>query len=175
MHDNRAGTSYSPMSTPMSLSSNAMRLALIPFLWLLMCTEPLSAATSDTESPTIDSVFLQYENLKPKVTALASDIRDARKEGRSIESGRILLVRKEVGDFVKALRRYDKDHLRAAKGAKTYPDREKLLRLFHISDAVHRWIEAETKATDFQILGLKYEDMWKQADAALTDKQTTDR
>jgi arginine/lysine/ornithine decarboxylase len=107
--------------------------------------------------------------------ALATDIREARKIDQVIESGKVLLVRKDVGELVKTLRRYDKNHLRAAKGAKTYPDREKILRLFHVCDAIHRLLEAETKATDFQMLGLKYEEMWKQADAALAGSQTVDR
>jgi hypothetical protein len=44
-----------------------------------------------------------------------------------------------------------------------------------VCDAIHRLLEAETKATDFQMLGLKYEETWKQADAALADNQTADR
>jgi len=145
-------------------------------LWLLV--HPLSAvsaAAAPADSMTLNAIVSEYDRLKPKVLALVADIREARKAGRSIESGQVLLVRKEVSEFIKMLRRYDKDHLRAAKGVKTYPDREKILRLFHVSDLIFRLIDAETKATDFQMLGLKYEESWEQADAARAGNQTDDR
>ena len=147
-------------------------------LWLLSIVYPLSAvsaATAAADNMTLNGIVSEYDRLKPKIIALVADIREARKVGHPIESGQILLVRKEVGEFIKTLRRYDKDHLRAAKGVKTYPDREKIVRLFHISDLIHRLIEAETKATDFQMLGLKYEETWEQADAARAGNQTDDR
>lgn len=150
-------------------------MALVPLLWLLSFIHPLSASSAITDSPTLDTIISEYDRLKPKVMALTADIRDARKIGQAIESGKVLLVRKDLGELVKTLRRYDKDHLRAAKGVKTYPDREKVLRLFHVCDAVHRLLEAETKATDFQMLGLKYEELWRQADATLAGSQTIDR
>lgn len=150
-------------------------MALVLLLWLLSFVQPLSTASAITDNPTLETIVSEYDRLKPKVMALATDIREARKTGQAIESGKVLLVRKDVGELVKTLRRYDKDHLRAAKGAKTYPDREKILRLFHVCDAIHRLLEAETKATDFQMLGLKYEEMWRQADAALAGSQTVDR
>jgi hypothetical protein len=159
----------------MTMSTNARRMALVPLLWLLSVVQPLSIASAITDSPTLETIVSEYDRLKPKVMALATDIREARKIDQVIESGKVLLVRKDVGELVKTLRRYDKNHLRAAKGAKTYPDREKILRLFHVCDAIHRLLEAETKATDFQMLGLKYEEMWKQADAALAGSQTVDR
>ncbi|HET7057601.1 MAG TPA: hypothetical protein VFI05_02650 [Nitrospiraceae bacterium] len=157
------------------MSTNARRMALVLLLWLLSFVQPLSTASAITDNPTLETIVSEYDRLKPKVMALATDIREARKTGQVIESGKVLLVRKDVGELVKTLRRYDKDHLRAAKGAKTYPDREKILRLFHVCDAIHRLLEAETKATDFQMLGLKYEEMWRQADAALAGSQTVDR
>lgn len=150
-------------------------MALVPLLWLLSFIHPLSASSAITDSPTLDTIVSEYDRLKPKVMALTADIRDARKVGQAIESGKVLLVRKDLGELVKTLRRYDKDHLRAAKGVKTYPDREKVLRLFHVCDAIHRLLEAETKATDFQMLGLKYEELWRQADATLAGSQTIDR
>jgi hypothetical protein len=150
-------------------------MTLVSLLWLLSFVQPLSVAGVMTDSPTLDTIISEYDSLKPKVMALASDIREARKAGQAIESGKVLLVRKDVGELVKTLRRYDKNHLRAAKGVKTYPDREKILRLFHVCDAIHRLLDAETKATDFQMLGLKYEEMWRQADAALAGSQTIDR
>lgn len=150
-------------------------MALVPLLWLLSFIHPLSASSAITDSPTLDTIISEYDRLKPKVMALTADIRDARKVGQAIESGKVLLVRKDLGELVKTLRRYDKDHLRAAKGVKTYPDREKVLRLFHVCDAVHRLLEAETKATDFHMLGLKYEELWRQADATLAGSQTIDR
>ena len=150
-------------------------MALVPVLWLLTFIQSLSVAGAMTDSPTLDTIVSEYDSLKPKVMALAADIREARKVGQAIESGKVLLVRKDVGELVKTLRRYDKNHLRAAKGVKTYPDRQKILRLFHVCDAIHRLLDAETKATDFQMLGLKYEETWKQADAALADSQALDR
>ena len=150
-------------------------MALVPLLWLLSFIHPLSASSAITDSPTLDTIISEYDRLKPKVMALTADIRDARKIGQAIESGKVLLVRKDLGELVKTLRRYDKDHLRAAKGVKTYPDREKVLRLFHVCDAVHRLLEAETKATDFHMLGLKYEELWRQADATLAGSQAIDR
>lgn len=150
-------------------------MALVPLLWLLSFIHPLSASSAITDSPTLDTIVSEYDRLKPKVMALTADIRDARKIGQAIESGKVLLVRKDLGELVKTLRRYDKDHLRAAKGVKTYPDREKVLRLFHVCDAIHRLLEAETKATDFQMLGLKYEELWRQADATLAGSQAIDR
>lgn len=167
--------SMSKVPAPTIGASTGKRAALPPFLLLVTLLLTTAALAADIDDRTLTSVFSQYENLKPTVTALVGDIREARKEGRSVEQGKVLLVRKQIGDFVKALRRYDKDHLRAAKGAKTYPDREKVVRLFHITDAIHRWIDAETKAADFQLLGLKYEDMWKQADGALAGDRTMDR
>jgi uncharacterized protein with von Willebrand factor type A (vWA) domain len=160
------------------MSTRAILIALASLACLLSFIQPLSeasAATAATNSSRLDAIFSEYSGLKPKVTALAADIREARKNGQAIESGKILLVRREISEFVKQLRRYDKDHLRAAKGVKTYPDREKILRLFHASDAIHRLLEAEMKSTDFQMLGVKYEDMWKQADAALATDQSVDR
>jgi hypothetical protein len=163
------------------MSPHAILIALASFVWLLPFIHPVSAvdaasaATDATNSSTLDAILSEYSGLKPKVMALAADIREARKNGHALEPGKILLVRRDVSEFVKRLRRYDKDHLRAAKGVKTYPDREKILRLFHASDAIHRLLEAETKSTDFQMLGVKYEDMWKLADAALTGDQTLDR
>lgn len=165
-------------ATIATMLTKAMRIALAHLLWLLFFIQPLSvlsAATAATDRLGLDTILSEYESLKPKIMALAVDIREARKNGQAIESGKILLVRREVSEFVKRLRRYDKDHLRASKGTKTYPDREKILRLFHASDAIHRLLEAETKSTDFQMLGVKYEDMWKQADAALAGNQTIDR
>ncbi len=163
------------------MSMKAIRIALASLVCLVSVIEPLSAlsaagaGTNTMNSPTLDAIFSEYSGLKPKVMALAAEIREARKNGQAIESGRILLVRREVSEFVKQLRRYDKDHLRAAKGVKTYPDRETILRLFQVSDAIHRLLEAETKSTDFQMLGVKYEDLWKQADAALASDPTVDR
>jgi hypothetical protein len=160
------------------MSTKAILIALASLVCLLFFIQPLSVvsvATAAMNSPTLDAILSEYSGLKPKVMALTADIRDARKNGQAIGSGKILLVRREVSEFVKRLRRYDKDHLRAAKGVKTYPDREKILRLFHASDAIHRLLEAETKSTDFQMLGVKYEDMWKHADAALAGDQTFDR
>jgi uncharacterized protein with von Willebrand factor type A (vWA) domain len=160
------------------MSTKAILIVLASLVCLLSFIQPLSAvsaATNTTNSATLEAILSEYSGLKPKVMALAADIREARKNGHAIESGKILLVRREVSEFVKQLRRYDKDHLRAAKGVKTYPDREKILRLFHASDAIHRLLEAETKSTDFQMLGVKYEDMWKHADAALAGDQTVDR
>jgi hypothetical protein len=159
----------------MTMSTNARLMALVPLLWLLSIIHPLSAANASADSPTLDMIVSEYHRLKLHVLALTTDIREARKIGQAIESGKVLLVRKDIGDLVKTIRRYDKDHLRAAKGVKTYPDRQKILRLFHVCDAIHRLLEAETKATDFQMLGLKYEETWKQADAALADNQTADR
>jgi hypothetical protein len=150
-------------------------MALVPLLWLLSIIQPLSAASASADSPTLEMILSEYHKLKPHVLALTTDIRDARKTGQAIESGKILLVRKDIGELVKTIRRYDKDHLRAAKGVKSYPDRQKILRLFHVCDAIHRLLDAETKATDFQMLGLKYEETWKQADAALADSQALDR
>ncbi len=161
--------------TRVTMMTKAMLIALVPWLWLVLFVQPLSAANVAPDSLTLDAILNEYESLKPKVMALATAIREARRSGQAIESGKILLVRKDAGDFLKRLRRYDKDHLRAAKGVKTYTDREKVLRLFHISDAIYRLLEAETKATDFQMLGLKYEEMWKQADAALAGNQPIDR
>jgi hypothetical protein len=160
------------------MSIKAIRIALASLVCFLSVIEPLcavSAGTNTRNSPTLDAILSEYSGLKPKIMALTAEIREARKNGQAIESGRILLVRREVSEFVKQLRRYDKDHLRAAKGVKTYPDRDKILRLFHVSDAIHRLLEAETKSTDFQMLGVKYEDLWKQADAALTSDPTVDR
>jgi hypothetical protein len=163
------------------MSIKTILIALAFFVCVLSVIYPLSevnattAATNAINSPTLEAILSEYSDLKPKVMALAADIREARKNGHAMESGKILLVRRDVSEFVKRLRRYDKDHLRAAKGVKTYPDREKILRLFHASDAIHRLLEAETKSTDFQMLGVKYEDMWKQADAALTGDQTDNR
>ena len=162
------------------MSTKAILIALASLVCILSFIQPLyavsgTAATNATNSPTLDVILSEYSGLKPKIMALAADIREARKNGRAIESGKILLVRRDVSEFVKRLRRYDKDHLRAAKGVKTYPDRENILRLFHASDAIHRLLEAETKSSDFQMLGVKYEDMWKQADAALSGDQTVDR
>jgi hypothetical protein len=163
------------------MSTKAIRIALASLVCLLSVIASLSAAsgasagTNITNRATLDTILSEYSGLKPKVMALAAEIREARKNGQAIESGKILLVRREVSEFVKQLRRYDKDHLRAAKGVKTYPDREKILRLFHVSDAIHRLLEAETKSTDFQMLGVKYEDLWKQADAALASDPTVDR
>jgi hypothetical protein len=164
------------------MSTKAILIALAAFMCLLSFIHPLSAVnaatavTNTTNSPTLEAILSEYSSgLKPKVIALAADIREARKNGQAMESGKILLVRRDVSEFVKRLRRYDKDHLRAAKGVKTYPEREKILRLFHASDAIYRLLEAETKSTDFQMLGVKYEDMWKQADAALAGDQTVDR
>lgn len=158
--------------------TKAILIALASFVYVLSLIQPLPAVSAATEArngSTLDAVLAEYSGLKPKVLALAAAIREARKNGQAIESGKILLVRREVSEFVKRLRRYDKEHLRAAKGVKTYPDREKILRLFHASDAIHRLLEAEMKSTDFQMLGVKYEDMWKQADAALAGNQTVDR
>ena len=163
------------------MSTKATVIALASLACVLAFIQPLSAVSAASDAPrtmnssTLDTILAEYSGLKPKVMALAADIREARKNGQAIESGKILLVRREVSEFVKRLRRYDKDHLRAAKGVKTYPDREKILRLFHASDAIHRLIEAETKSTDFQMLGVKYEDLWKQADTALAGDQTADR
>ena len=162
------------------MSTKPILIALASLVCILSFIQPLyavsgTAATKATNSPTLDVILSEYSGLKPKIMALAADIREARKNGQAIESGKILLVRRDVSEFVKRLRRYDKDHLRAAKGVKTYPDREKILRLFHASDAIHRLLEAETKSSDFQMLGVKYEDMWKQADAALSGDQTVDR
>ena len=162
------------------MSTKPILIALASLVCILSFIQPLyavsgTAATNATNSPTLDAILSEYSGLKPKIMALAADIREARKNGRAIESGKILLVRRDVSEFVKRLRRYDKDHLRAAKGVKTYPDRENILRLFHASDAIHRLVEAETKSSDFQMLGVKYVDMWKQADAALTGDQTVDR
>ena len=162
------------------MSTKPILIALASLVCILSFIQPLyavsgTAATNATNSPTLDAILSEYSGLKPKIMALAADIREARKNGRAIESGKILLVRRDVSEFVKRLRRYDKDHLRAAKGVKTYPDRENILRLFHASDAIHRLLEAETKSSDFQMLGVKYEDMWKQADAALSGDQTVDR
>ncbi|WP_447983035.1 hypothetical protein [Nitrospira sp. Nam74] len=159
----------------------SIKTILIALAFFVSVIDPLSevnaatAATNPMNSPTLEAILSEYSSLKPKVAALATDIREARKNGQAMESGKILLVRRDVSEFVKRLRRYDKEHLRAAKGVKTYPDREKILRLFHAADAIHRLLEAETKSTDFQMLGVKYEDMWKQADAALTGDQTNDR
>lgn len=150
-------------------------MALVSLLWLFSFMQPLSAAGAVPDSPTLDTIVSEYDRLKPMVMALAADIREARKVGQAIESGKVLLVRKDVGELVKTLRRYDKNHLRAAKGVKTYPDREKILRLFHVCDAIYRLLEAETKATDFQMLGLKYEEMWRQADAAFAGSQVIER
>lgn len=147
-------------------------LGLVPLLCVFLVVPP---ALDAADNMTLDTVLSNYESLKPHVMTLTGDIREARKDGRAIDPGKILLVRKELSDFVKMLRRYDKDHLRAAKGVKTYPDRDKILRLFHVSDAIYRWLEAETKSTDFQILGLKYEEMWKQADGALAGGPSRDR
>src|SRR5438067_4191844 len=122
-------------------STNARLMALVRLLWLLTFIQPLSTAGAMTDSPTLDTIIAEYNSLKPKVMALAADIREARKVGQAIESGKVLLVRKDVGELVKTLRRYDKDHLRAAKGVKTYPDREKILRLFHVCDAIHRLLD----------------------------------
>lgn len=163
------------MSTKTILLALASLVCVLSFIYPLSEVNASTAATNVTTSPTLEAILSEYSSLKPKVTALATDIREARKNGQAMESGKILLVRRDVSEFVKRLRRYDKDHLRAAKGVKTYPDREKILRLFHASDAIHRLLEAETKSTDFQMLGVKYEDMWKHADAALTRDQTVDR
>ncbi|MBA3754457.1 MAG: hypothetical protein H0X01_10050 [Nitrospira sp.] len=163
------------MSLKAILSALASLMCLLFFIHPLSVVNAATAPPNVTNSSTLDSILSEYSGLKPKVMALAQDIREARKNGQGIESGKILLVRREVSEFVKQLRRYDKDHLRAAKGVKTYPDREKILRLFHASDAIYRLLEAETRSTDFQMLGVKYEDMWKQADAALAGDQAVDR
>lgn len=161
------------------MSTKMRVVARVFVVCLLLFTPPLSARSADragaTTSPTLDAILSEYHGLKPKVVTLVDDIRQARKNGQTVESGKILLVRRDVSEFVKRLRRYDKDHLRAAKGVKTYPDREKILRLFHASDAIHRLIEAEAKSVDFLMLGLKYEDMWKQADTAMAGDQSVDR
>ena len=159
------------------MSASASHIALGLLLWPLFFLHPLSvcAATALTDSITLSAIVSAYEELKPKVRALVADMREARKVGQRVESGKVLLVRKDLGDVVKTLRRYDKDHLRAAKGAKTYPDREQILRLLHASDLIHRLIEAETKATDFQMLALKYEETWRQADAARAEHGPDDR
>jgi len=122
---------------------------------------PLAAAP---EEATLPMIIAAYEQLKPHVMTRASEIREARKRGAGVSSGQTLEVRKEIADLVKMLRRFDKDHLRAAKGAKTYPDRTKILKLFHTCDMMLRLLDAETKSIDFQVLGLKYEEMWKQAE-----------
>ena len=153
-------------------------MALSLLLWPLSIIHPLSsvpAATAAADSITLSAIVSEYDELKPKVRALVADIRDARKIGQRIESGKVLLVRKDLGDLVKILRRYDKDHLRAAKGVKTYADREHILRLLHVSDLIHRLIEAETKATDFQMLAQKYEETWEQAEAARAGNAPNDR
>jgi len=162
----------------MTMSMTVRLVALGLLLSLPAIIHPLSsvrAATVAADSMTLSAIVSQYDELKPKVRALVADIREARKAGQRIESGKVLLVRKDLGDLVRTLRRYDKDHLRAAKGAKTYPDREHILRLLHASDLIHRLIEAETKATDFQMLALKYEEAWGQAEVAREGIQTDER
>lgn len=162
----------------MTMSTSARLVAfslLLSFLSIIHPLSPVAAATAAANSVTLSTIVSNYEEFKPKVRALVAEIREARKVGQRIDSGKVLLVRKDLGDLVKTLRRYDKDHLRAAKGAKTYPDREQILRLLHASDLIHRLIEAETKATDFQMLALKYEETWGQAEVAREGNQTDER
>ena len=159
----------------MTMSTNARLLALVPLLWLLFIIQPLSAASASADSPTLEMIVSEYHRLKPHILALTTDIRDARKIGQAIESGKFCSSERTSENWSKRSGEYDKDHLRAAKGVKTYPARQKILRLFHVCDAIHRLLDAETKATDFQMLGLKYEETWKQADAALADNQTADQ
>lgn len=127
-----------------------------------------------SEEPTLAAILAEYDRVKPGVHALTDEIRESRKAGAASISGKTLEVRKQIGDLVKRLRQFDKEHLRASKGARTYADRSTILKLFHTCDAMLRLIDAETKSTDFQLLGLKYEEMWKQADTALTGGQLSD-
>ena len=140
-------------------------LCLLSTAWLAIFVHPLSAAP---EEPTLPKIIHAYDQLKPHVMTRAGEIREARKRGEGVSSSQTLEVRKEIADLVRMLRRFNKDHLRAAKGAKTYPDRTKILRLFHTCDMMLRLLDAETKSSDFQLLGLKYEEMWKQAESVQT-------
>lgn len=133
----------------------------------LTCFGVFASSAATVEEVTPASILADYERMKPAVVTLTNEIRDARKTGGASVSGRTLETRKKIGDFVKTLRRFDKEQLRASKGAKTYPERSTILKLFHACDVMLRLIDAETKSADFQMLGLKYEEMWKQANASL--------
>jgi hypothetical protein len=140
---------------------------------LAMITVALLSQTTFAEPPMqIDSLVSEYDDLAVKANALIEEFREVRKTGTVPDREKGLLLRREVGELMKKVRRYDREHALAATRRKVpYEDRPHVLNVLKACDQMQGTLEIEMKANDFLQLGMRYEQKWRDADLRLRESE----
>lgn len=122
------------------------------------------------QPPTVAQFLDEYHALAEKTAPLLNDIRGGRQRGELIKRDDVLIMRKAVSDLMKKIRKYDQDHvLGARRKGRPYEERADVLTLLRACDGMNRVLDAEVKVNDWLQLVRRYEESWKQAEAALPE------
>jgi len=146
-----------------------MRMCRKATLASLLCLVWIASTAVVSAQPTTPAHFVsEYHELVKKATPLLEEIRAARQRGELIKRDDVLLMRKAVSDLIRKVRKYDQDHVLAArrKGL-AYDERSEILTVLRACDGMNRVLDAEIKVNDWLQLVRRYEDSWKQAEQAM--------
>jgi len=134
----------------------------------MMTVAVLSQAAFASPAVQVEGLVSEYDDLAVKANALIEEFRDVRKAGGVPDREKGLLVRRAVGEFMKKVRRYDREHaLAAARRKVPYENRPQVLNVLKACDQMQGTLEIEMKANDFLQLGIRYEQKWREADLRL--------
>ena len=132
----------------------------------------LSQATVASPPVRVEGLVSEYDDLAVKANALIEEFREIRKTGAVPAREKGLLLRRAVGELMKKVRRYDREHALAATRRKVpYEDRPQVLKVLKACDQMQGTLEIEMKANDFLQLAIRYEQKWREADLRLRESE----
>jgi hypothetical protein len=148
------------------------RQACVMFAVGMMVISLVSQTSLASPPVQIDNLVSEYDDLAVKANALIEEFREIRKAGTVPDREKGLLLRRAVGELMKKVRRYDREHaLAAARRKVPYEDRPHVLNVLKACDQMQGTLEIEMKANDFLQLGMRYEQKWREADLRLRESE----
>ena len=142
----------------------AWRIVVLAMMSIVL----LSQSAFASPAVNVDGLMSEYDDLAVKANALIEEYRELRKAGGVPDREKGLLLRRAVGELMKKVRRYDREHaLAASRRHVPYEDRPHVLNILKAVDQMQGALEIEMKANDFLQLGIRYEQKWREADMRL--------
>lgn len=148
----------------------ACRIVVLAMITVVLLSHSAFAAPAVT----VDGLISEYDDLAVKANALIEEFRELRKAGGVPDREKGLLLRRAVGELMKKVRRYDREHALAASRRKVpYEDRPHVLNILKAVDQMQGTLEIEMKANDFLQLGIRYEQKWRDADLRMRTNESS--
>jgi hypothetical protein len=148
------------------------RQACVMFTVGMMAISLVSQASFASPPVQVVDLVSEYDDLAVKANALIEEFREIRKAGTVPDREKGLMLRRAVGELMKKVRRYDREHaLAAARRKVPYEDRPHVLNVLKAVDQMQGTLEIEMSANDFLQLGMRYEQKWREADLRLRQSE----